>query len=505
MRSQAQESLASYGAAAFQASERGRARSLLDSLAEAKVEVREGVDAGLLERETDLKRRLNRAAERQTQLSGEDREAQDAVAKEIQNLTADYEQVRALIRTRSPKYASLTQPQPLSLSEVQQKLLDENTILLEYALGEENSYLWAVSAGSYETHRLPARAVIEKPILLLRELLTAQENRPGEATRTRRLRIQEARTRYWKEAAALSDVLLGPVAARLGRKRLLIVSDGALQYLPFAALPVPNRPPGRDPVPLIVEHELIVLPSASTLSVLRDQTSGRKKADKWVAVIADPVFEAQDPRVQKEAAAPGRGFSGSIRYPRLPSSRIEAEAIAALAPAGQALTAVGIKASRQLATSPELGQYRIVHFATHGILHSEHPELSGIVLSMFDERGKPQEGLLRLHDIYNLRLPVELVVLSACESYLGKQVRGEGLMGIVRGFMYAGASRVMASLWKVDDQATKELMVTFYRNLFEKGEPPAAALRSAQVQMSQQPDWRSPYYWAAFVLQGEWR
>ena len=505
MRLHGEKPTESFDARAFEVAERGRARSLLDSLAEARVEVREGVDAALLERESDLKRRLNRAAERQAQLPGEDKAGLDTAGKEIQNLTAEYEQVRALIRTRSPKYAALTQPHPLTLGEVQQKLLDEDTILLEYALGEENSYLWAVSADSYETHRLPGRKPIEDSVLELRNLLTAYETRPGETTRDRRVRIREAGTRYWEKAAALSGMLLGPVAAKIANKRLLIVSDGALEYLPFAALAAPNPPPGDDPTPLVLEHELILLPSASTLAVLRDQMSGRKKAEKWLAVLADPVFESQDPRLRQPRARPSRGPAGGIRYPRLPSTRIEAEAIAALAPAGEAMTAVGLKANRQLATSPELGQYRIVHFATHGILHYEHPELSGVALSMFDEQGQPQEGLLRLHDIYNLRLPVELVVLSACESYLGKQVRGEGLMGVVRGFMYAGASRVIASLWKVDDLATKELMVRFYRNVFAKGESPAAALRDAQIEMWRQPDWRSPYYWAAFVLQGEWR
>jgi CHAT domain-containing protein len=393
----------------------------------------------------------------------------------------------------------------LTLSGVQQQLLDGQTVLLEYALGEEHSYLFAVGADSYDTYRLPDRAGIEKSALLLRELLTAEEIRPGETTRARRLRIQEARARYSKEAAALSDILLGPVASKIQNKRLLIVTDGALEYLPFAALPVPNQPAADNSKPLVVEHELIRLPSASTLVALRDQTAGRKRAAKWLAVLADPVFEMRDTRLSKPPASRGVDSAGAIHYPRLPSTRIEAEAIAALAPAGEAMTAMGFRANRELATSAELGEYRIVHFATHSILHQEHPELSGVVLSTLDERGQPREGLLRLHDIYNLRLPVELVVLSACDSYLGKEVRGEGLMGIVRGFMYAGASRVIASLWKVDDAATKELMVRFYRNVFTGGESPAAALRSAQVEMWQHPDWRSPYYWAAFVLQGEFR
>jgi CHAT domain-containing protein len=492
----------SHDAAAFEVSERGRARSLLDSLIEAQVEIREGADEGLLKRDADLQRRLSSVAQRQMKLPGDNEDARSAIAKEIQDLTTEHQQVQALIRTGSPNYAALTQPDPLNLSEVQQELLDERTVLLEYALGDERSYLWAVSKDSYETHRLPARGRIEEAVLRLRDLLTARETRSNDNGRERRLRIQEAQTRYWKEAGALSDTLLGPVAETIANKRLIIISDGALHYLPFAALPVPNQPAGAEPTPLVVEHELVRLPSASTLAVLRDQATGRKQAEKSLAVLADPVFEADDSRLPKREAD---SSGGGVDYPRLPSTRIEAETIAQLVPAGQAMTAIGFDASRAQATSPGLGEYRIVHFATHTTLHQEHPELSGVALSMFDQQGKPQQGLLRLHDIYNLQLPVDLVVLSACDSYLGKQVRGEGLMGIVRGFMYAGASRVIASLWKVDDMATKELMVRFYQNVFSKGQSPAAALRNAQVDMSRHPDWRSPYHWAAFVLQGEWR
>ena len=195
---------------------------------------------------------------------------------------------------------------------------------------------------------------------------------------------------------------------------------------------------------------------------------------------------------------------GGLSFPRLLSSRQEAEAIIAAACRCR-MSATDFEASRATATSPELGQYRIVHFATHGVLNSEHPALSGLVLSLVDEQGKPQDGFLRLHDIYNLNLPVDLVVLSACNTGLGKEVRGEGLVGIVRGFMYAGAARVVASLWKVDDEATAELMKRFYQQMLQGDMTAAAALRAAQVEMWQQKRWHSPYYWAAFVLQGEWK
>ena len=176
-----------------------------------------------------------------------------------------------------------------------------------------------------------------------------------------------------------------------------------------------------------------------------------------------------------------------------------------VAPAGQATQAIDFRANRATVTSPELGRYRVVHLATHGLLDTEHPELSGLVLSLVDERGQSQDGFLRLHEIYNLDWSAELVVLSACQTGLGREIRGEGLVGLTRGFMYAGSERVMASLWNVNDNVTAQMMKRFYEGLFARNLSPAAALRAAQVEMWKRPQWRSPYYWAAFVLQGEWR
>jgi CHAT domain-containing protein len=329
----------------------------------------------------------------------------------------------------------------------------------------------------------------------------------------------------------LSQMLLEPVAQQLGNKRLLIVSDGALQYLPFAALPTPPTPlikggasqggVSQDLVPLLVEHEIVNLPSASTVAVLRNEPNGRKIAAKAIAVLADPVFGTNDPRLNSNSGqASGTqlensnvnrralelsALSANVTFSRLPFTRQEAERILALVPAAQRMQAFDFAANRAIATSRELQNYRIVHFATHGILNTTQPELSGVVLSLVDGKGVPENGFLRLHDIFNLNLPAELVVLSACQTGLGEEVRGEGLVGLTRGFMYAGSPRVLVSLWSVDDRATSELMAKFYQKMLQAGVKPAAALRAAQLEMWQQQQWQAPYYWAAFTLQGEWR
>jgi CHAT domain-containing protein len=266
-------------------------------------------------------------------------------------------------------------------------------------------------------------------------------------------------------------------------------------------------------VPLLVAHEVVSLPSASVLAVLRKETAGRPLPPKVVAVLADPVFEADDPRLRRvvrgeeprQRPLVRSGPASALNLPRLASTRQEADAIVSAAPEGASLCRTDFDASRDAAMAADLAKYRIVHFATHGIFDNENPGLSGIALSMFDDKGLPKDGFLRLHDIYGLNLPVELVVLSACNTALGRPVRGEGLVGIVRGFMYAGAKRVIASLWKVEDEATGELMRRFYQELLRQHRSPAAALREAQLSMWQHERWRPPYYWAAFVLQGEWQ
>jgi CHAT domain-containing protein/predicted negative regulator of RcsB-dependent stress response len=522
MQMRKQNQAEAFDAAALAVNERARARSLLELLKESRADIRQGVDGSLLERERSLQQRLNARAAAQARLLNRKHtlEQADAVAKEIAAITAEYEEVQAQIRARSPRYAALTQPQPLGLTEIQQQALDEDTLLLEYALGEKRSYLWLVSQGSIDSHELPPRAEVEAATRRVYELLTV---RPKRGT--------PPDPQFIAQAKALSRMLLGPVAPRLGGKRLVVVAPGAQSYLPFAALPAPEdekRPVGGYE-PLIARHEVVSVPSSSVLSIIRREMAGRQRATKSVAVLADPVFEESDPRLEsaKNGNSSGETPAAStadaelseltrairtMNFPdaragfiRLPFSRYEADSVIALTPKGTGLKATDFNASRALAMSGQLSQYRILHFATHGLLNSERPELSGLVFSLVDREGKPQDGFLRLHEVYNLQLNADLVVLSACETGLGKEIKGEGLIGLTRGFMYSGAPRVVASLWNVDDLATAELMKLFYQRMLKDGLPAGAALRAAQLELSKQKRWASPYYWAGFVLHGEWK
>ncbi len=518
---------AGYDARALQASERARARSLLELLAESRARIRSGAEPALLERERLIAQRIRSKAEYQARLLSDkhSKEEAEAVRKEVEAALTDYREVQTQIRARSPRYAALTQPQPLTAGEIQRDLLDNDTLLLEYALGGERSFLWVVSTSAVKSYVLPTRATIEELARRVYSLLTERNRRPAaETAQQRQQRVVRAEQQYQEAISDLSRILLGPAAADLGQKRLFMVAGGALQYIPFAGLLEPRA--GAKPwLPLVENHEVVSAPSASTLAVARQELAGRRLAPKVAAVIADPVFDPEDSRVDRAAkqSAPAvdvstlpadllrslsepRAGESPVRFARLPFSRREASLIAALAPAHSTLRALDFSASRATVTSSSLRQYRLVHFATHGILNTVHPELSGLVLSLVDEKGRPQDGFLRLHEIYDLELPAELVVLSACQTGLGKEIRGEGLVGLTRGFMYAGAARLAASLWKVDDEATAGLMAAFYRGMLGPQRlRPAAALRAAQLAMRRSQRWQSPYYWAAFVMQGEWK
>ncbi|MDX6613027.1 MAG: hypothetical protein QOD75_2213, partial [Blastocatellia bacterium] len=553
MRQHKAEPTKGFDALGVETSERQRARSLLDLLTEASADISQGMDAALLERERGLGRQLNDKAQQVTQATKPEQAA--ALKQEISQLENDYERAQAAIRKASPRYAALTKPQPLKLKEIQQQL-DADTLLLEYSLGDDRSFLWAITRNSLASYELPKGEQIKQSALQVYELLTTRStNKHRESAQQRQERIAQAEAALPAAAQSLSQTLLAPVATQLGSKRLVIVADGALQYIPFAMLPEPRsldfglrslanplvqattaKPKGQRPKtedqPLIVNHEVISLPSASALAIQRTELAGRQLAPKMLAVIADPVFDRSDSRFTNPAAYTGdktqtqtitsddarsvehlaensgdKSDVTPLRFviPRLPFTRQEAIRLLALTPKNSSFGATDFQANRATVLSGDLSQYRYVHFATHGLLDSERPGLSALVLSMVDAQGKPQDGFLRTNDIYKLKLPAELVVLSACQTGLGQEIKGEGLVGLTRGFMYAGAARVVVSLWNVNDKATADLMTKFYEKMLQQGERPAAALRAAQVEMWQQKRWQSPYYWAAFTMQGEWR
>jgi CHAT domain-containing protein/uncharacterized protein HemY len=500
---------AGFDAEAFQISERARARSLLESLNEGRADIREGVDPALVQRQRSLQQSLDVKAERRSQLlaAGQNAEAQ-AVGKEIDQIINEYDHIRAQIKSKNPRYAALMQPQPLSLPEIQQQVLDDNTLLLEYMVGDERSYLWAVTRTEVSSYVLPSKAKIVAAAERVYELLRTQ---PG----------TNSANGFDLAAQELSQMVLSPVAAQLNKHHIIVVADGALNYIPFQVLPAPLA----NNEPLVAGFEVTNAPSASILGELRHEAGQRQPASKLLAAFGDPVFASnyaqrkdtntggqlatmQSPenevwgRASRDVELNGDSFDPSVIQP-LFYARRELAVLRDVA-GKDTFMAADFDATRERLQHTDLTEFAILHFATHGILDPKRPENSGLLLSTVNRSGQAQNGFVGLQDIYNLHAPVDLVVLSACRTGLGKDVRGEGLIGLTRGFMYAGASSVVASLWKVDDEATSELMKRFYSNMLQRGMIPAAALRAAQNSVRQETQWSSPYYWAAFTLQGDY-
>ena len=501
---------------ALKLNEHARARNLLEILQESKMSLASG-DSTIRSRELDLQRRLNAAAERLDRSPNPTLTEKTAARSELEGLKAELRLTKDQIRKQDSRYTALTRAETLTSVRISRELLDVNTVLVEYSLGRDGSYVWLVTDSSLFAYVLPHQVDIERAARRVYELLRDEKRSRWEG---------QADPEYVQAAGRLSDMILGPVADKIKGKRLMIVADGALQYIPFSSLPMPKgkRVATGSWQPLALTNEIVSLPSASVLTVLRREASAGKQKGDGIAVIADPVFSETDERLPKNEGSPknvnkadlnrmmverafrftmedGKAFS----ITRLPFTRREAESIYASAGTSESIKLLDFAADRERVLTTDLSKYRIIHFASHGILHSEHPDLSGIVLSLVNEKGDSVNGFLRVNEIYNMNLNADLVVLSACQTALGREVRGEGLIGLTRGFMYAGSPRVVASLWKVDDVATAELMKIFYHKMLKEKMRPAAALREAKIAMMKQKRWSSPYYWAAFELQGEWR
>lgn len=489
------EPTAGYDSQAFLVSEGSKARRLADVLSAARQAEGEP-DPAASRRLKDLQARVN-AAERERLHRLATRASPRQLERAERQLRASLEALREVTARVQPADRRPT-PRARSVREIQERLLDADTLLLKYELSDEHSYLWAVSTETASVFDLPPRKELEALAEDVHQLLSQSH-------------LRGSSSRVETRSAELSRRILGPVSGLLPTKRRLLISaDGALHAIPFGALP----DPARSGEPLIEEHEIAYAPSASFLLWMRSaRKHGRSLGRRTLAVIADPIFRQDDERLahastgEARTGTPERRESmilGNLALPRLAYSGKEAEAILDFVPSGQGLLLRGFDARKEPIVNGSLTKYRILHFATHGRFSPRHPELSALVLSRLDERGRPRDAVLWAHEISASRLPAELVVLSACDTALGAQIRGEGLVGLSHAFFQAGARRVLVSLWRIDDQGAVELMARFYHGMLGEGLAPVAALRRAKLALRQDPHWSRPYYWAGFVLQGEW-
>jgi len=428
--------------------------------------------------------------------------------------------------------------QPLTLAEVQRQVLDDATVLLEYNLGTQQSYLFAVTKTGLTLHPLPSRATVEQQAIELRQKLVPAGLRRAIAginvENTRGLTLGSPATAsanvtaYVAAAHALYQTIVAPAIAEIGDRRMLVVPDGALNYVPFESLVTTAQGVDYSTLAYLVKtNEIVYAPSASVVAAIRQGAKGGAGRAAGMLVVADPVFDASDARLKgtpQEGAMRGRESvqrlslasaladvtevkSSNLKLVRLDGTRSEADEIAKLARSsgGQADVWLDFDASEAKLQDHKLDGYRVVHFATHGLLDAERPQFTGLALSLVGEASA--DGFLRVDEVFNLRLGSPLVMLSACETGLGKERRGEGVIGLTRAFMYAGAPTVGVSLWSVADKSTSELMPEFYRRLLagQGGGGAPAAMRASQISMIAGKRYSAPFYWAPFVLVGDWR
>jgi CHAT domain-containing protein/tetratricopeptide (TPR) repeat protein len=531
-----------YAAESFRIAEAGRARSLLDMLGEVNAQITEGVPADLLKKKQDNLDRQQQIAEQLTgiALSADQKQKPSDLESELDKLQTEFDQIENQIRTASPRYAALTGGQPLALAEVQQRVLDDNTVLMEYALGVDNSYLFAVAKSGVSLYKLPPRAEVDKLATDFRAQLIPpklQRRIVGidvASDQQRGLGIVQGPSEdlppFVAASSALYKAVVEPAVSVIADKRLLVVADGALNYIPFEALL--KNGDGADYASLnylVKTNEIVYSPSASVIAAIRQSSNGA--TGKSMLLVADPVFSTDDPRAKGNGAATASGetrglglgleaavndvaangdapsaATGGLHLARLSGTRTEADEISKIAKGGGAQAEVwtDLNASEDNVKSRDVAGYRYVHVATHGLLDADRPQFTGVVLSLVGN--KTNDGFLRTDEIFNLKLGSPLVMLSACETGLGKEKRGEGVIGLTRAFMYAGAPTVGVSLWSVADKSTADLMTDFYKRLLgTTPQPPAAAMRDAQLGMINGKKYSAPFYWAPFVLVGEWK
>ena len=489
-----------FAPAAFAVSERARARSLVELLTEARIDVREGIAPELAEEDKELDARLwltRSSLIRELAATAPDPAKVVSLRQRLDEITAARDDLEWRIRRDHPRYAEIKYPQPLNLAGVQE-LLAPDAALLEYLLGPQRSFLFVVTRDDLGVYPLPSHAEIAALV---------GEARAGLESPDRRLFGS-----FQVSASRLYDVLVAPAAARLAAKHHLIVApDAELYYLPFEALLTSS--PGAAPAYLLERWAVSYVPSASVLASLAREAVSASRAPgapgaqkppspRVLLAFGDPIFTgAVDEPLATHGLEDGETAERSAsRWRRLPGSRQEVAAVAALYGAGGSAVFLGADASEHnFETSPDLATAAVIHLASHAIVDERQPAHSALLLSRGPDDS--EDGRLEAHEIFNLRLGADLVILSACETALGKEVRGEGLIGLTRAFLYAGARRVAVSLWPVADESTAELMVTFHREM-RSGVEPSEALRRAKLAAFRSGRWGQPYYWAPFVLVG---
>lgn len=503
--------------------ERRKARVFLDLLAETRADVYQGIDPAARHKQEALAselRNLHEQVTAQLQMPEAIRDVDLVASLEARQREAElaYQINEAEIRRSNPRYTSIVAPEVWEVKRLHDELLDEKTVLMEYVLDEPKSWLFAVSKSELKVFTLPSKEKIEAKADQLYEAIKNRED-------------------FISVALDLYEALIKPAEEFILDKRLLIVPDEKLHFIPFATLltePIhPGHPIRLADLPYLIRRNAIAYaPSASVAGFL--ESDRRQRSHTWqqelIAFAFSESLIVRKGEVTRYNLSPLETALAHIRSPGvfnpLPGTRKEVVRIASLLDDGVAhsLTSsvnvydgksvkirLGPAATKSALLSffgprAELQPTRFVHFATHGVVDSVKPQFSGLLFNP----GEEGDHFWQTFEIFNARIPSDLVVLSACETGLGKVFSGEGLIGLARAFFYAGAASVCPTLWPVDDQSTADLMESFYSYLLNRRNETSSsidkseALRQAQLDLIKRAGELShPYFWAAFVLIGQ--
>jgi CHAT domain-containing protein/tetratricopeptide (TPR) repeat protein len=481
-----------YDKLAFQYSERSKSRAFLDLLAESLANVKGGENNELLNKQDELLTGLTEAKqllEQESKAEQPDQQKINGIKEKIKITEEELNKLHQQIRVTNPRYADLHYPQPVSLEEVKALCPDKNTVILEYSVGDSSSCLWVITQSAHKLFRLPDRKTLQDQVEPFRFALSNPDQTNIEF--------------ITRGGYTLYKQLLEPAGPYLTKKsKLVIIPDGILNYLPFEVLLTDNKGIGAgnsfSGLPYLVKKYPVSY--GQSASVLKSLLSGQKEVrlsdpgNKKLVAFGDPVYQNSNDTSQTSLET----------YKRLDNSGKEIENIASFFKKGNADTYLRNDATEEnVKRDDELKKFNYVHFATHGFIDETKPDFSSLVLTQ--DKNSEEDGFLQATEIFNLKLNADLVVLSACQTGLGKLVRGEGMVGLTRAFMYAGSPTVMVSLWSVSDASTATLMGEFYRNLVKEKLDKTDALRKAQLFMLGNEKFAHPFYWAPFVLIGDWR
>jgi CHAT domain-containing protein/predicted negative regulator of RcsB-dependent stress response len=466
-----------------------KARTFLDQLAEGRVEVEKGID-----RELKVKRdKLESAISAETDKISEelrkpspDGQVLALSRAKVENLSVELNRLIKQIRLQNPQYASVRYPVPVTVAELQGKVLSKEEVLLEYFITSQGIFCFIVTTDTFEIVKLAVgEADLHKRV---EELLENIKSSPARGEGYDRI-----------SAGQLYDILLKPFEDVLEGRPLMIVPDGILARLPFEALVIVKE--GKRTY-LLEKNVVKYIQSASVLALLRTHGNSAQASERFIG-FGDPVYDYENFKRGKQegiASVSGRGIAGlGVRLGRLEASGDEIRAIKQLFPKKKMMekTFLREEARKDYAKGDGMDQYGYIHFSMHGIVT---PRLQAIAFSQIPGAG--DDCLLTVNEIMNLHYNARLVVLSACQTGLGRSERGEGVTGLTRAVMYAGSAATVVSLWNVDDTATRDLMTWFYKGMIQEKVGKADALRRAKQKLLKT-QYRHPYFWAAFVMYGE--